>query len=241
MSDNNSQTPSVIPLRILLIGGLIGTGKSTLAENIRTKMNKSLTSTHVIVESFANALRDEYCMLKGLGDAKEFTARMRRDAEFRQSHRVGLCLLGAERRGQDPDYFVKSTWLRITSGIDPSICHRTLVIIDDWRYPNELEFLSREMGSSRVWTTRLSCPTWERIRRVPGLEKMAYSPTEHALDDCFGGDLAKTVQRMLWSPTYFDPGDAKAVSSHQTEVIHLKLALKIVRMFLDTVETFGAV
>lgn len=198
---------------LLLICGPIGSGKSYMARNICDHLNDSVKNL-CYVTSFAEDLKREYAKItcgesSTIEEQVDFYDRLCDDRQLKHQHRNGLIDLAATRRAEDPDYYVKRAYERIRLmllDLESSIrahhhddtsttAARVLFVIDDWRYPNELEYLATGTDlfePSRIWHTRLHLPCRPN-------QELDRRPSERALEFYFGRDLHMTYSRLQWS------------------------------------------
>lgn len=141
-----------VKMAIILISGKAGSGKTSIAEGVASICN-------VKKYAFADALK-AYC-------SKHHNWSGIKDAEGRAL----LQRVGQEKRAEDPDYWVKSL-LNTT----PIQTHR-VSLIDDWRFPNEVQALRCLTQYHDVYTVKV-------IRDGAGLQgDLGADLSETALDD----------------------------------------------------------
>lgn len=156
-------------MKILAISGKMACGKSYIGKRLEEK-----GWTHLAFGDYVKAeLIQNFSERTVWG--KDPTARALRQA------------YGAARRQEEPDYWVNKfmTWLRLFMLRQREDAR---VVVDDVRYPNELEALRRfaEDNSEQVTlkTVRLERPGLDR-RNMPGADHLS----EVALDDEKGWDM----------------------------------------------------
>ena len=111
--------------QLILISGKIEAGKSTLADYINDEFDlRGYTSK---VFHVAESLKIISRKVFGWDGVKDYKGR-----KFLQD-------LGKTVRSYNPDYWVENTQLLIENDKDYPF---DVIIIDDWRYPNEMSYLS---------------------------------------------------------------------------------------------------
>ena len=112
---------------VVLISGRIGSGKSTLA---------SFMNEYFVAEGYNSKVFNFAYSLKLI--AKKVFGW---DGEKDEKGRVFLQNLGKSVRGLNPDYWVQNTQMVIENDKKYPF---DVIIIDDWRYPNEAEILAKD-------------------------------------------------------------------------------------------------
>lgn len=174
--------PRTSPFCVLLVTGQSSAEQGAFSTTVATKIHGYGSGRIVIIESFLEDIYAEYCKHHALGHVALFASRMESEATFRDAHTTALSLFEAEKRRKDVDYFTKTTFSRIQNNYSHMELNRKLVIIKDWRHPDELFFFWYKMDPMHVWTTFITCPLHFRGLRMPEHIKF-HEPT---LRDYFG-------------------------------------------------------
>lgn len=127
---------------IILISGKISSGKTTSAYHLAEELKNTLEFSRIINTSFANTLKEiafKYFHWNGIKDLKG---------------RKLLQDLGRVGRDFNKNIWVENLLDRLDDLIPPDF-----IIIDDWRFPNELDYLKGYMeGMYKIVTVRLIRP-----------------------------------------------------------------------------------
>ena len=150
MTDWIFATPTLI-----LISGHAGVGKTTLANYIIEYIKENYSYLLVVKESFARGVKDT---------AKQG---FNWDGEKDQKGRKLLQDVGRAGREYNIDLWATQTRNRIwTLPVFPN-----LVIIDDWRFPNEVDYFNRvrffNFKANNVYAVRIEAPQREILKDTP--------------------------------------------------------------------------
>lgn len=150
------------PPIVVLLSGWAGTGKDAAASLLAEEM-----SFHRL--AFADALKQDVSDATGL-PVEMFHNRVLKDRPIvgDKTPRDLLLSHAAAARAADPDIYARKIAKAILAG------HHERIVISDWRYKRELEFLQKELND-RVLFVRGRI---ERRYIVPSTD-----PSEHDLDD----------------------------------------------------------
>lgn len=135
-------------MMLLMLSGKARVGKTTSAQLISEHAYKKGYSP--VLLSFATVLKEE--VTKNTQWTKE-----NNPSEFR----IACQKLGADRRKEDPNYWVKALQKRLKEikvadaaslESDPQVWHEKMVIVDDCRYMNEVIF-GRKVGACQIFVS----------------------------------------------------------------------------------------
>lgn len=126
-------------MHVIVLGGIARVGKTDVADII--EMEAEAEGMRVKRLSFASPLKDAVAKEHGYDDWRKFKE------EKPEVYRDECQRIGAERRAEDPDYWVNKwnealqTCMQeeLLNGDGPLGWEEYLIIADDCRYPNELE------------------------------------------------------------------------------------------------------
>ena len=113
----------------VLISGKAGAGKTTLANMVLENLRLQGVQENIVVEPFAKKLKQLATEL-GWNGVKDEAGR-----RFLQN-------LGSAIRSYDEDYFARE--------VDKNTMYADLVIIDDWRFPNEARYFNNTADIMKV-------------------------------------------------------------------------------------------
>lgn len=161
---------------IVLISGKHHSGKSTLAAKLRAQFNSYSTE----IESYAKPIRSLYRTV-----CADFLAQ---GITLPEKDRTFYHLIG---HVWGRSHLNKNLWVdMLIERIRPKPLHNyDLVIIDDWRYPNEFECLVEQEFANTIVKVRVDCPLDIIYARS---SKDTYDPkleSECALDNYLAFDL----------------------------------------------------
>lgn len=142
---------------VVLIGGKRRAGKDTAARMFVDAMAEhDLTDGRWLVHktNFADALKRRYARLNGVS-----LDRLLNDNKFKEQHRSGLIKMATVARSLDKGVFVNQLLEDLRLGTTP---HHHLVVIADFRFPDELDslqrfFLRKPQAQLRLLTVRVEC------------------------------------------------------------------------------------
>lgn len=153
-------------MKIVLFSGKAGVGKTTCAKELERFIQGNDKTAHCIVLPFAKKVKQI---------ARQFDWDENKDEKGRKL----LQGVGNIGREYDKDIFVRHTWEFIES-----FCYNSsTVLIDDWRFPNELVYLTKSLFRSEyfdekeIYTVRIIAPELELLK---GTEQYN-DPSETAL------------------------------------------------------------
>lgn len=132
----------------ILFAGKAGAGKSTFAQMVRDEL-KSRSYT-VTLSSFASPIKDCAKLFFDWDGKKDERGR-------RLLQRIGTEV----GREYDPDLWVR----KLVHSASRGIFHPDFVLVDDWRFPNEKEFISK-IEEYEVYTIKINNP---RIENYAGM------------------------------------------------------------------------
>ena len=127
-------------MHVVVLGGMARVGKTDVADII--EMEAAMEGLHPIRVSFASPLKEAVAEEHGYDDWRKFKE------ERSEFYRDQCQEIGALKRSEDPDYWVnlwKDQLLELQQieleqdNSETNEWMETLVIVDDCRYPNELE------------------------------------------------------------------------------------------------------
>lgn len=170
---------------VILISGKAGSGKSTVAELLRQKL--AFKRYSVTRKSFADKVKEcarKYMLWDGKKDERG----------RRLLQRIGTDV----GREYDPDIWVKLLLEEIHSFMFPP----DFVIIDDARFPNELELTSKDESFQCV-KIRVEAPQLVELKG-----ESASHPSETSLDDYNSFDI-----------TIWNTGTIKELENHIDQII----------------------
>lgn len=133
--------------KVILLSGKAGTGKSTTAEVIVDLLN-GMNIPVVEKLPFAEEVKN-ICFLMGWNGEK--------DSKGREL----LITVGNGGRAYDKNTWVRKVYKKILE--KSSIVPINVVLIDDWRFPNEEEYL-QNIEELEVYTIRLFAPNRETLK-----------------------------------------------------------------------------
>jgi hypothetical protein len=159
------ETPE-IPI-IYLLRGRSGSGKDTVASMLRKYFG-------YVRFAFADVLKQMVAEKYG-ADISLFHSQEGKKQicpETGKTWRQMLIDEGASRREKDPDIYVK----KLVENIEKTpLCDRRRIVITDWRYPNELEYIE---NSTLAGTYQL-----RKLHIISPNRPITFDdPSEHALD-----------------------------------------------------------
>jgi phosphomevalonate kinase len=135
----------------ILISGKQNAGKTSFAQQLLPMLPGFMLSP------LDRPLKNRYCAMNGLAESALY--------EDKYGHVEALASLAANIRETDPDYFVK-----LASGIPADM------IVDDWRFVNELEFF--QTNTEVVYTVRVNASQDVRESRGDLFASEAVGETE---------------------------------------------------------------
>lgn len=143
----------------VLVSGKRYAGKDTVADLLAEHMRDA--GRCIVRTSFALGVKVDAAIAYGL-DAE----RLINDSAYKEQHRKILIDHGAAMRAADPDYWVKRAWEAAAASIgmqNGATCQqRPVVIVSDWRFPNEADWIALRTAIIRV---RVSADNWTRAQR----------------------------------------------------------------------------
>lgn len=166
-------------MQIVAFAGMAKAGKSTAADSLaKTAFD---AGWHVVVEQFAKPLKEASKML-GFVKGGPYDHLYREFCQF----------AGAKARASDPDWWVKKMASRLdilsaqeqhwlSSGKTPF--HEILVIIDDLRFPNEVELLKKYSATTVFVDAYRRMEDRDADWRQHESEEMAHAYTKGQLSD----------------------------------------------------------
>lgn len=166
---------------ICLISGKQGSGKTTLSEKLKKELIKD--GFVVFTMKFADILYDMHNAVRGVMKQSDPENVLRYDYEKKDGDL--LQLLGTEwGRKKNPDIWVKLVLNRamaIERRFAEMKSHDFVIIIDDCRFPNELDVFKNFYPDT--FTVRLRCPESLRKSRAEYWRENTNHPSETALDE----------------------------------------------------------
>lgn len=133
---------------IILISGKAGVGKSTSAKFIHNYLEDNITK-HSYIGSFATGVKDVASMLGWNGEKDSNGRKLLQD-------------IGNFGREYDKDVWVKYLLDQIYLNIPEELLD--VIIIDDWRFPNEAEYFLSRPNEYKVFTINIESPPLEILR-----------------------------------------------------------------------------
>lgn len=164
---------------IILISGLYGSGKSTVGKIITSILQKQTDSKFgkVLTMPFAE-------------DVKRIAVEFNWDGKKDEKGRKLLQNVGGIGREYDVNIWVRKVWNKMIPVLFEQ--PNNVLICDDWRFPNEYEFLKSCISiSSNVNNNELKVPepysinlmTVRVIRNIERDENVLNDPSESSLND----------------------------------------------------------
>lgn len=146
---------------VFLLSGKAGTGKTTSAVYMVDYLQGA--KSYVGIYPFARAV-------------KEIAYAMSWDGRKDERGRKLLQLIGNGGREYDPDVWVSQTTERI------SLSDNDVAIIDDWRYPNEYDYI-KNSGGFDVIRVRIYAPSREILKGTPAYDDISENSLSDNPDD----------------------------------------------------------
>lgn len=175
-------------MKIHLIRGFTRHGKSTFAQKLSDELTAQLNlSDRVKIYSFATPLKQEVCDILGIKDVidkdQDLPLHLQKDGCV--TFRDWCKHIALQRKQEDPQYFAKLVLAQILQ--DHSNLNETEVIIDDFRFPEELMCLSSFCFNDEVSRNAEIQPNNVEIQHylihhVQGIIPDKNNISEHSLD-----------------------------------------------------------